>query len=235
MYISAAPTTVADDFWPTIATIVPVLALALIVEARTTIAHWDSDFPWPVRSLQGLSWANVLIQFAIIEVVAINNLAANNEKSTAWVGLTKTAIFVSMLTLIFTPALSIFGRANAGAAIRLLFRILTIRIVWRGYRMRYRLWRIGIYLAKSKEEVEATLARTNALKLKALEDDGSSNSSEYNSKIVEVNDIESDAKRKLEEIEGKITEFKEAQLEMRSTWKEFREGSKNSSGNWRQS
>jgi hypothetical protein len=82
---------VSDQFWPTVATVVPVLALALVVEVRTTIAQWDDDFPWPLRSIQGLAWANVLVQFGVVEIIAFNNLSGD-EASKAGVSFAKVAI-----------------------------------------------------------------------------------------------------------------------------------------------
>lgn len=105
--------TVSDQFWPTTALVIPVLALALVVEVRATIARWNEGFPWWLRSVQGILWVYVLALFAIVEYIAFEDLANNNLKSSAWALAARVAITQSIITLIVTPALEVLTRSNA--------------------------------------------------------------------------------------------------------------------------
>lgn len=187
---------VSDQFWPTAATVVPVLALALIVEVRTTITQWDSDFPWLLRSIQGLSWANVLIQFGLVEIVAFNDLSGD-KTSKAWVSFAKLAIFVSLITLVLTPALSILGKTNMGAFVRLLTRFRTAPLEWRHHRLVRRTKKLRCQLTKKKAIFEQRIALATSTESK------------------------SDLASGLEDIEKDLKEITDIQTEMREQWSEY--------------
>jgi hypothetical protein len=215
---------VSDQFWPTIATVVPVLALALIVEARATIAQWDSDFPWLLRSLQGLSWAFVLVLFAIVETVAFYDLAGN-ERSGTWVSFAIGAIISSLATLIFTPALSILAKTNAGAAIRFLTRFHSVPYDWKRYRLSYSVKKEQHRLTKGKKEFEALLAQATAVEGEILAI-GQSDSPELQSNLAKVRATKKQISDNLEAVEAGLRKAADIETKMDDIWGEFTQSRK---------
>lgn len=210
---------VSDQFWPTIATVIPVLALALIVEARATIERWDNDFPWIIRSVQGLGWAYVLIEFGLVEVIAFNDLTGN-EKSDAWVTTAKGAIIASLATLVLTPALTIFAKANTGAAVRLLVRLRSAGAVRRHYRLWNRARRVQRRLIKREKQLEALLTQATATERKALASERP-DSSERQSTLAELRADMEKIEDKLEEARAVRQEIADIRTEINKDWKEF--------------
>jgi hypothetical protein len=123
--------TVSDQFWPTTALVIPVLALALVVEVRATIARWNEGFPWWLRSVQGTLWVAVLALFAIVEPIAFGNLANNNLTSGTWALAAQISITQSIITIIFAPALEVLTRSNARIIAGAISRLVGTRWQWR--------------------------------------------------------------------------------------------------------
>jgi len=159
--------TVSDQFWPIVATVIPVLALAMIVEVRSTIEHWDADFPWGIRSIQGLAWFGVLIQFAIIEIVAFNNLASS-ETSTSWVFPAKLSIATSIITLIIVPALSILAKSNIHIFASAMTRAVSASDQWQLFRLSRHAKRNLRRVTESKGRPDALMAQVVTSEQKIL-------------------------------------------------------------------
>jgi hypothetical protein len=150
--------TVSDQFWPTVATVIPVLALAMIVEIRSIIARWDADLPWWIRSTQGLVWFLALIQIAIVETVAFNYLASG-ETSSAWVLVAKESISASIVTLIIAPALSILGESNIHIYATALTRLARAPGDWQYFMLSRGAKRNLRLLAEKKKGLDELMAR----------------------------------------------------------------------------
>jgi hypothetical protein len=150
--------TVSDQFWPTVAAVIPVLALAVIVEVRSVITRWDADFPWWIRSAQGLVWFLVLIQFAIVETAAFNNLASS-ETSGTWALTAKESISASIVTLIITPALSILGESNVHIYATALTRVARASGEWQYLKLSRGAKRNLRLLAKKKKGLDELMSQ----------------------------------------------------------------------------
>jgi len=128
-------TVVSDQFWPTTALVIPVLALAVIVEARFTANRYWPDAPRWVRRFQGVLWSAVLVFSLLVEVKAFNILAGYTRSTSAWV---QTAIYTvgqSLGVLLITPAIELLMRSNARALARAVFVTSTVFLRWRMFRM----------------------------------------------------------------------------------------------------
>jgi hypothetical protein len=210
---------VSDQFWPTMATVVPVLALALIVEARSAIDHWDERIPWWVRSTQGFSWALVLVQFAIVEIVAFNDLAGN-ERSDAWVGIAKGSILVSLSTLILTPTLSILAKANAGVVVRVLVRARTAPVEWGYHRISNRSKKLERRIVEVRKNLAETLALAEADERRVLSGENP-DSTESQDELARIASVKADILGKIESFEQDFQELINARTEARQGWEGY--------------
>jgi hypothetical protein len=119
-----------SQFWPTVALAMPVLALAIVVEARATISRW-SDFPprW-LRAWQSLLWVAPLILFAYLEPVAFGTLEGSKAPHIA-IALVIPTISLSISALILAPAVELLMRSNARVVIRTTAFLATGKMRWR--------------------------------------------------------------------------------------------------------
>jgi hypothetical protein len=101
-----------SEFWPTAAQVMPVLALAIIVEARATINRWSDRIPVWLRFIQGALWVSPLILFVYLEPVAFR-VIAGQENPASSVNTAIFAITLSLSVLIAAPALELLIRSNA--------------------------------------------------------------------------------------------------------------------------
>jgi hypothetical protein len=127
--VSNAPV-VSDQFWPVTAQVIPVLALAIIIEARTTMQRWPADFPLWLRRVQGALWIAPLAVFAAVEPLAFNELAGQNE-SHAWVSTAILGISLSVGALITAPAIGLVFRTNPRAFARAFIGLAGIWPSWK--------------------------------------------------------------------------------------------------------
>ena len=134
-WASVVSIAITDQFWPIIAQVVPVLALAIIIEARTTMQRWPEDTPRYVRRAQGTLWAVPLILFVLAEIFAFQVLAGQAVSTTAWVVVAQTAISMSIAVLIIVPTLQLLVRTNARAVARGLIMLLITPSRWRMFRL----------------------------------------------------------------------------------------------------
>jgi hypothetical protein len=121
-----ASTAVTDQFWPITAQVIPVLALAIILEARTAIQRWPNEVPKLARITNGVLWITPLALFAVVENVAFQILAGTTRSTGTWMLLAMTAIIFSISALIIAPTLELLVRSNAWAIVGGLFRIFSI-------------------------------------------------------------------------------------------------------------
>lgn len=63
------------EYWSAVTTVVPVLSLALVIEARAQFNKWDRDIPAWYRTLQSLYWVGLLVSAAVAENTAFAALS----------------------------------------------------------------------------------------------------------------------------------------------------------------
>jgi hypothetical protein len=106
-------------FWPTVATVLPVLALAIVVEARGAISRWTNDYParW-VRTMQGILWAIPIALFVYLEPISFQGLEGSKPSHFA-VSLVVPTVSFSLGVLVVNPGTELLIRANARVVVRL--------------------------------------------------------------------------------------------------------------------
>jgi hypothetical protein len=115
--------TVPPEYWLAVATTVPILALALVLEAREIVRRWTSSTPRLWRTVLSVLWAVPLLGFVVTEYYALK--ALRGEVAPSWLPpLGELAITSAMLILVLVPAIDFFlVRAQA----ELLARVLTVK------------------------------------------------------------------------------------------------------------
>lgn len=119
-------TAVSGEFWPVTAQVIPVLALATVLEARAIIQKWPKETPRMLRSILGATWTVSLILLAVTEYFAFLELAGSRASTGAWVSLAQIAIFLSLTVLVVNPALDLFLRSNAWVVVRGFFQVFSL-------------------------------------------------------------------------------------------------------------
>ena len=96
------------DFWPVVATTLPVLALALVLESRWVIgrAHKEDGMAGPARATLALH-GSVLLLMGLVEYKAIWVLAGTDVSTHLSRQWAVAATTVGFTTLALTPGLSI--------------------------------------------------------------------------------------------------------------------------------
>ncbi len=109
-----------SDYWATIAEVIPVIAFAIVLEARAITLSWrESKVPRAVRAIQSLFWGSILIVFAFTETSALQ--AVRGTEPPAWLPvLTEFAISGGMGILVLSPAIEVMVRANPEGTARIL-------------------------------------------------------------------------------------------------------------------
>jgi hypothetical protein len=123
----AAPDANVEDYrayWAVVAQVVPVLALAIVVEARAVSARWkpgevDKEYRWLIL----LGWCFPLACFVGVEPTAVA-AALDGAPHPAWRFLAETSIQVAMLTLVGVPLVEWVFRGNADLLAGLVARVL---------------------------------------------------------------------------------------------------------------
>jgi hypothetical protein len=124
-------------FWPTAAQVMPVLALAIIIEARATISRWSDSTPTWLRLIQGILWAVPLILYAYLEPLAFQVMAGrtspNSDTSAVIIGIsTGVGVLVGAPTIGLLVGSSAKIIASAYTAVRFSkFRIIRTRNIFR--------------------------------------------------------------------------------------------------------
>ncbi len=135
------------EFWATSAQTLPILALAVVVEARAIAANWiPGEHRW-LKRIQVLLWGMSLGFSAIAENVCFNALAGQRVWA-GWEFLIRSVVSFSLSILVLNPALEFVVRGYAGPVARLwtwfvtmplsvrlqVFRLVTIRRFGREFR-----------------------------------------------------------------------------------------------------
>jgi hypothetical protein len=188
--------TVSDQFWPTTALVIPVLALALVVEVRATIARWKEGFPRWLRSVQGILWVYVLALFAIVEYIAFEDLANNNLTSSAWAQAARISITQSIITLIVTPALEVLTRSNARIIGEAISRLVATPWQWRIVKAYFQVRKSERQLDNRRERLEKQLLRTTIVE-KQVRADGPAGNDGYDRALAEAQSLKEDINNQL--------------------------------------
>lgn len=72
---------VSGEFWPVTAQVIPVLALATVLEARAIIQKWPKETPRILGSILGATWTVSLILLALTEFFAFLELAGRRAST----------------------------------------------------------------------------------------------------------------------------------------------------------
>lgn len=141
--VPGAPTT---EYWFAVATVLPVLALALVVEARAIARQWSEDTPSWIMLTQAAFWGVPLLAFAYALPLSLGGV--RGTEPAAWLPprFIEIMVGVSVGVLLLAPVLKLFTRAGA----RQIATVLTLDLRDRLGRWRYR---------RSRRKV---LAETNA-------------------------------------------------------------------------
>lgn len=107
------------EYWVTVGTIFPVLALALVVEARSLAARWTSHTPRVLRAVQTLLWVSPLIAATVSEAGILR--ALRGETVSSWVSrLCDVTVLSSFAVLVLSPAIDLAVRGYAEFLARVL-------------------------------------------------------------------------------------------------------------------
>lgn len=118
-------------FWPTVATVLPVLALAIVVEARTSITRWtDNNPPRWLRTIQSILWIIPLVLFVYLEPVAFQRLEGSKPSHFS-VSLVVPTVALSLSVLIVNPATELLVRSNARIIARTILVLSTTPVRWK--------------------------------------------------------------------------------------------------------
>lgn len=139
----------SHDYWATIATVMPVLALATVVEARAITSNWNFRTPRTYRLISVGLWGTTLAILTFGTNAAIRALR-DLPVADWWPAVCEMAISASMGLLVLSPTLELLMKANAEGFGRVLVVAfspwLTLRWAWsrRASRRLLARWRRGI-------------------------------------------------------------------------------------------
>ncbi|NYJ06587.1 hypothetical protein [Petropleomorpha daqingensis] len=108
----------SSDYWAAMTQVLPVVALAIVLEIRLVVSRWNEGFPRWLRALQSTLWAGILAVLAFGETNALRALRGDKVASW-WPAACEIAVGCGMGILIISPALEILVRANAEIVARL--------------------------------------------------------------------------------------------------------------------
>jgi hypothetical protein len=128
----------------------PVLALAIVVEARATMAKWVPEGQRASKSIQGFLWGVPLVVYGIAIPVCLFALAGSDVWS-GWVTVIPIAMSLGTGSLILAPALEFFVKSNARSA-AYVNREVTLRgETFYGSVIRFRAWRLKRKALRTKQ------------------------------------------------------------------------------------
>lgn len=139
-------------YWAAAAQTMPVLALALVIEARAIIASWPTGRLRAYKRVQGIIWTLPLLIYAVTLPVCFSAMSGNTVWA-GWVEVIGLGIGGGAAALIVAPAFELLQRTNARAVARFLSlnpleTTSRIRVwVWRHHlsptrwQMSYQIWR----------------------------------------------------------------------------------------------
>ena len=100
------------EYWVTVGTSLPVLALALVIEARSLASRWSSQTPRALRAVQALLWVLPLISATFSEAGILRALRGESVSSWVW-RLCDVTILTSFAVLVLSPAIDLAVRGYA--------------------------------------------------------------------------------------------------------------------------
>ncbi|MGD7732932.1 hypothetical protein ACQCX5_08210 [Propionibacteriaceae bacterium G57] len=118
-----------ETYWATVAAVVPVLALAVIVELRFVGQRWYEQPRW-ARVIQGLLWVGFMISCWIVEVCVMRVLAGLYQPQGWLVSSSLFVISFGMSLLLIAPAIEIAFRVATPVISALVVNHLGRRIRW---------------------------------------------------------------------------------------------------------
>jgi len=101
------------EFWSAVATTVPVLGLAQVVQARTIISGWDRSIPAWYRTFQSMLWTATLVGATIAEYFTFIALAGESAPPSWAPALCRYVILALLGNLILSPAFELLSRGPA--------------------------------------------------------------------------------------------------------------------------
>lgn len=105
----------SPDFWPVVATTLPVLALAIVLEARWVIGRASrKELPLSAARVLLFAYGFNIIAMCIAEQVAFGILAGGSRDTEHWRSLGASAATLGFTTLVFSPGLSILLASFSG-------------------------------------------------------------------------------------------------------------------------
>jgi len=135
------------EYWSAVTTVVPVLSLALIIEARAQFNKWDQEIPAWYRTLLSLFWVGLLVSAAAAENTAFT--ALSGEPPPTWGPTLCSSVIASLFAaLVISPAAEFLVRGPSDTWAILL--TLHLRSSWR--------------LRRALKKQERTMVATEALK-----------------------------------------------------------------------
>jgi len=108
-----------SEYWATIAQVLPVLGLAIVLEARTISQRWTPETPKWLRFTQSLIWVVPLVLLAIGESAALRALRGV-QVWPWWTLLMEITISAAISVLFLAPALELLTKGYAEAAARIM-------------------------------------------------------------------------------------------------------------------
>ncbi|WP_328333053.1 hypothetical protein OHA70_15570 [Kribbella sp. NBC_00382] len=151
-----------SDFWATSAQTMPVLALAIVVEARAIMQNWVPGEDRGIKRLQGFLWGASLLIYAFSEPACFRALAGR-EVWSGWPDVIEQGIYLGMTTLVVAPAIEFLVRSNARGFARLSPKNLRL-----GFQIALTRW-MDIPRLRRLSERHAAMERENAAILRDLD------------------------------------------------------------------
>ena len=107
-----------SDYWATVAQVLPVFALAVVVEARAISQRWTSETSKLFRYALSATWAVTLAVLAFGELAALRALRGE-QVSAWWALLMENAVAVAISVLVTAPAVDFLVKGYAEGFARL--------------------------------------------------------------------------------------------------------------------
>lgn len=91
-------------FWSAITQVIPVIALALVIEARALPKTWTSSLPRWFNTTEGLIWGGTLLVLAIVEIDSLRRIRLNTPAPAWLLTVTDISIAIALGYVVSTPA-----------------------------------------------------------------------------------------------------------------------------------
>jgi hypothetical protein len=98
-----------SSYWEAVAQIIPVLAIALVIEARRSVTHWTVEKKWQRRVESVTHSANAFLLLTTF-IGTLTTLATQKERLSA--DLTTYLLVASLFFLVINPVYLVMVRAN---------------------------------------------------------------------------------------------------------------------------